>query len=168
MTERSCGTCHKCCIHTPVAAFNKPADTPCLHLNVLQSCGACGIYNERPSECRAYRCSWLDGSLAEELKPDECGLLLETVEIFHPKPLKLLLGFENEPGAIERAAAVLNRSVVNGKVAIIINHSKTEPTIFGEPDDIAAYNTFIDECRRRGGVTHSYGDGVVIQETIGD
>lgn len=163
MAERACGRCHECCIHTPVEAFNKRAGVPCLHLNVLQECGSCGIYAERPSACATYRCSWLDGNLDEELKPDACGILLETGWIEHPKHLTMILGYENIEGAIVKHAAALKRSAKSGTIIMIVALNRDDIYSFGSADDFATYNAFIDGCRRAGGIKHQFADGVVEQ-----
>lgn len=162
---RTCGACHECCIHTPVRAFNKPADTPCLHLNVLQSCGACGIYDKRPSECRLYRCSWLEGYLSEALKPELSGVLLETARTEWPRPLVWLAGFEHKPGAIKKHLAELDQRRP-GVIIAIVHFDGGGPSVFATGEDYATWVAFMENAQREGKVRHQYVDGIVEQEIL--
>jgi len=56
-----------------VAELSKSFHTPCLH----QTGTGCGVYAERPADCKDYRCLWLQGQLPEELRPDRCGILVD-------------------------------------------------------------------------------------------
>lgn len=165
MNERICGACHECCIYTPVAALNKPAGTPCEKLlPVIQPCGACSIYADRPSECAAYKCSWLDGTLPEALKPDACGILFETATIKWPKPLHLVVGFENRAGAVAEFEQQLDAAAVGGIVIGVVPFDKSSDVLyFGDRDDLEAWSLFMENARRSGGVTHQFADGIVEQ-----
>lgn len=71
--ERACDECNVCCILPSVKAFDKPIRKPCKYL-----CNDCSIYDNRPDECREYKCAWLAGLFAEDdLRPDRCGLLID-------------------------------------------------------------------------------------------
>lgn len=166
--KRECGSCHVCCVQVPVAAFEKPAGVPCPQLNVLQPCGACGIYETRPSECKVYTCAWLDGLLlSEELKPDNSGILMEVCRIAWPRSLTLMMGFEHEAGAIGRFAEQLRESAVAGKIIAIIPTDRSAGVrLFGEHDDLAAFDQWTAYCRERGSVTHVMADGT-FQHSIG-
>lgn len=164
--KRECGSCHVCCVQVPVAAFEKPAGVPCHHLNVIQPCGACGIYEQRPSECKVYTCAWLDGLLSDELKPDATGLLFEMCSIAWPRPLKLLMGFEHAAGAIERFKQQLDESAVAGVVIGIVPLDGSGPIVFAQEDDAQAFAQWMDYCRKRGSVTHVMADGT-FQHSIG-
>jgi Fe-S-cluster containining protein len=165
-TPRECGSCHDCCVYVKVEAFKKPAGVPCQHLNVLQPCGACGIYADRPSECKQFTCAWLDGFLVDELKPDASGITLEVGRIEWPRPIALLLGFENVAGSVDRQQDQLTASGVNGAVIMIVRKDGTGLEAFGEPADIEAVEQWTALCRQQGGVTHVYADGVVEKTEI--
>ena len=158
--NRSCGKCNVCCVCVSVAAFNKPADVPCQHLTVLQPQGCCGIYDERPSECKAYECAWKEGWILEELKPDSCGIMLEHAWIEHPKRLNLLMGFENRQGAMEENLEALDAAAKNGIVIGVVPFERDDyPTYFGEEQDLEAWAIFVEGCKRRGKITHKMADG---------
>ncbi len=57
-----------------VAALQKPCHTTCIH----QTGRGCAIYNERPAECKTYKCVWLQGHLPEEMRPDKIGLIVDS------------------------------------------------------------------------------------------
>ncbi len=161
-TNRTCGSCSYCCTHVKVDAFNKPAGISCSHLlPVINDCGACGIYEDRPSECRQYKCSWLEGRLPEELKPDKSGLLFETGWIEWPKKLFMVMGFEHVAGAIDRFEKQLDAAAKNGTVIVVIPKDGSEGVMFAEKEDGETYFAFMDMCRRAGGITHVFADGVV-------
>jgi len=69
--RRVCGECRACCTTCAVNELNKPLNTPCKHLCER----GCAIYESRPSSCREYDCAWLQGYLAEKLRPDRCGIV---------------------------------------------------------------------------------------------
>lgn len=73
--NRQCGTCQECCTFVHVQSLGKPSRTRCEH----QCATGCAIYANRPSECRTYRCSWLEGYLGERDRPDHSGILFETL-----------------------------------------------------------------------------------------
>ena len=67
-TGRTCGTCTLCCKILAVPEIDKPADRWCGH--VVQGKG-CGIYGERPNQCRTFDCLWLlEPALGPEWKPE--------------------------------------------------------------------------------------------------
>ena len=43
---------------------------PCLHQRAE---GGCGVHDQRPAVCRAYRCAWLEGAFEPEDRPDRLG-----------------------------------------------------------------------------------------------
>ena len=70
---RQCGSCTLCCKVLAVAALEKPAGVWCRHCRPGQGCG---IYEERPQECRTFGCLWLaDPNFPEELKPERSKLV---------------------------------------------------------------------------------------------
>jgi hypothetical protein len=79
MSERarpkSCGPCTMCCKVLPVAALEKPAGTPCVHLG---RGGGCGIYAGRPHACRSFECVWLmDPQMPHRFRPDQTKVMLD-------------------------------------------------------------------------------------------
>lgn len=165
---RTCGSCHECCVHVKVEALNKPPDTPCPHLTVLNPCGACGIYAKRPSECKAYTCSWLDGYLPEELKPETSGILLELATVkLHNYDLKMLVGFEHAAGAIDKYYKQLEAAAVNGVIILIVSLDRGAVGFFGQPGDLRRYLQWARDARRAGVITHRFADGIV-EQPIGD
>ncbi len=85
--------------------LGKPLYQTCLHVTD----SGCGIYNERPAPCRAFKCQWLrgvlevDGEVDLEMRPDACGV------IFDFQPLTafgdVYTAWEIEPGASGREPA---------------------------------------------------------------
>jgi hypothetical protein len=72
-TSRQCGSCTLCCKVLTVAALAKPAGSWCPHCRPGQGCG---VYEERPPECRSFRCLWLaDPKFPEEMRPDRSKLV---------------------------------------------------------------------------------------------
>jgi hypothetical protein len=66
---RTCGTCTLCCKILSVPEIDKPEGRWCPH--VRQGKG-CGIYAERPRQCRTFDCLWLlDPALGPEWKPEK-------------------------------------------------------------------------------------------------
>lgn len=55
--------------------INKPAKVPCKNLR-KQGYG-CTIYEDRPSACRKYKCSWLRGLGTVEDQPDTSHVLID-------------------------------------------------------------------------------------------
>jgi hypothetical protein len=72
--ERQCGDCIACCrilkIDTP--ELQKPAGVLCPH-----STGkGCGIYEQRPAQCRTWYCLWRRiAALPDAARPDRCGVV---------------------------------------------------------------------------------------------
>jgi hypothetical protein len=156
---RTCGSCHECCIHVAVAAFDKPRGTPCQHLNVIQDCGCCGVYDQRPSECAAYRCSWLEGHLAEDLKPETSGILFETATIEWPHRIELLIGWEIKPGAVDANMDSLKASVRDGVVILVIGHDEQQTYQLCTERDAMGLELWKTNCQLHGGFTRVMADG---------
>lgn len=82
--KRECGSCGTCCVLAPVVELGKRPGQQCWNLGpASMSCGRCWIYSQRPSACSAYVCSWIEGLLPVELRPDKCGVLCETLRTEH-------------------------------------------------------------------------------------
>lgn len=71
---RSCGACSLCCKVLGIAALEKPRGKWCSHCRPGRGCT---IYEERPEECRTFRCLWLlDFRLGDEWKPSNCKFVI--------------------------------------------------------------------------------------------
>ena len=74
MAMRQCGTCTLCCKLMGIGALDKPQGAWCVHCQPGQGCG---IYPDRPQECRNFHCLWLtDESLGEEWYPKKSKMVL--------------------------------------------------------------------------------------------
>jgi len=70
---KNCGECGLCCKLIGVESIGKPQFTWCRHFK--RSVG-CGIYEDRPHDCRAFICYWLHvPNLGDEWRPDRSGVL---------------------------------------------------------------------------------------------
>jgi hypothetical protein len=71
---RACGDCMLCCKLFAIAALDKPMGKWCVHASPGRGCG---IYADRPGECRAFHCGWLlDPTLGPEWKPDRAKFFI--------------------------------------------------------------------------------------------
>ena len=120
---RECGACRACCITLGFRAaageapFDKPANTPCVHLVQI----GCGIYPSRPPACRRFQCGWLSApNLPEEMRPDRCGVLFCT----NDNPLQpgsfAVYGYELRPGALDERPAQWLIGEVSGEMTVIL------------------------------------------------
>lgn len=73
VSGRSCGSCSYCCKLFLIAELAKPRGQWCVHCKPGR--GGCGIYDERPGECRAFYCSWLTGNLPAEWEPQRSKMV---------------------------------------------------------------------------------------------
>jgi hypothetical protein len=74
MTARECGTCTMCCKIMGIKEIEKPSGQWCPHC--LPGKG-CGIYQDRPTECRTFMCDWLQAeALGPEWKPEKSKIVL--------------------------------------------------------------------------------------------
>lgn len=73
---RECGSCSLCCKVMGIADLDKPPGVWCGHF--ARGAG-CGIYQDRPTECRTFACEWLkfDGWDAA-WKPDKARFVMFT------------------------------------------------------------------------------------------
>lgn len=74
---RHCGDCSLCCSVLRVDELRKLAGVSCVHQD--QGAPGCAIHSQRPAICRAYRCLWLGGGLADGDRPDRLGAVLDVV-----------------------------------------------------------------------------------------
>ena len=104
-TTRACGPCQACCELPTVPELKKPMFTRCANL----CAEGCAIYAERPDTCRVFVCAWLRGDalLADEDRPDQLGLMLETCVSEAPgeASLQYVLIWETRPGVLEEAGS---------------------------------------------------------------
>jgi hypothetical protein len=71
---KSCGSCGLCCKLMGIAALDKPPGPWCSHFK--RGVG-CGVYADRPAECRSFECEWLRSEgLGPEWRPDKAKFLL--------------------------------------------------------------------------------------------
>ena len=71
---RSCGSCSLCCKVMGIGALNKPSGHWCPHCRPGKGCG---IYGDRPSECRTFNCDWLlNDALGPEWKPEKSKIVM--------------------------------------------------------------------------------------------
>ena len=73
---RACGRCGLCCKLLAIDALGKPEGRWCRHWSAGHRCG---IYAERPGECRTFNCDWLlFPELGPEWRPDRSKIVLCT------------------------------------------------------------------------------------------
>jgi hypothetical protein len=73
-TERSCGTCTMCCKVFRIPVLNKQEGKWCQHCAIGKGCG---IYEDRPQQCRDFMCLWLqDQTLLPDWKPEVSKIVL--------------------------------------------------------------------------------------------
>jgi hypothetical protein len=71
---RACGNCSLCCKLLAIDALNKPAGSWCPHCVPGRGCG---VYADRPSECRTFHCCWLTTpNLGPEWRPTKSKMVL--------------------------------------------------------------------------------------------
>lgn len=124
---RSCGACHACCVVLPIraAGWEKAEAERCRHLT---EGGKCGVYDERPTPCRAFECLWLAGRLPFETtwRPDRLGLLLTGMEI---EGNHLLYAYEVWKGAAvsSPSAASLLAAIAADQVVVVVDPHPPAP-----------------------------------------
>lgn len=79
---RACGPCSGCCYIGGVPSLTKAAYEVCRHASPR----GCAIYAERPGECRAYACLWIEGELDEGDRPDQIGLVFDLPDAVRDYP----------------------------------------------------------------------------------
>ena len=71
---RGCSGCTMCCKLLSVEELNTPPLSWCPHC-ITKS--GCGIYDERPTECRQFYCEYLlDAALGDHWKPSRCKMVV--------------------------------------------------------------------------------------------
>ena len=90
---RACGDCTECCTAVAVAELEKPFFAKCRY----ETGTGCSVYEARPQGCREYNCGWLQGMLADDMRPDKSGFILSPergglyVYILRDQPVEPLL-----------------------------------------------------------------------------
>lgn len=75
---RECGTCSLCCKLVGIEALSKPPGAWCP--NCKPGVG-CGIYADRPQECRDFACAWLENQqLGDEWQPIRSKIVLYFID----------------------------------------------------------------------------------------
>ena len=69
----SCGDCTACCSVFVIDELQKPKNTLCSNCK-----GGCSIYQSRPQTCKDYKCAYLVGGWNEALRPDKCGVIIDS------------------------------------------------------------------------------------------
>ena len=69
----SCGDCTACCEVFAIDEIQKPKNVLC------DKCSnGCTIYKSRPQTCIDYKCLYLLGGWHEALRPDKCGVIIDS------------------------------------------------------------------------------------------
>lgn len=75
--RRKCESCHVCCVETEITDVNlkKSCNVTCPNLDLTLNTNKCKIYNNAPSQCKDYYCSWMMGYGNELDRPDYSGII---------------------------------------------------------------------------------------------
>lgn len=81
MSAKPCNGCIGCCLTLAVRELNMPSFHACRYLAAPPAYPTgCTVYDMRPTSCALWRCRWqLTEGWPEELRPDRCGVVFETV-----------------------------------------------------------------------------------------
>ena len=72
---RECGECTLCCKLLETHDIPSKIGVYCQHCSQ-----GCGIYPDRPEECRTYQCLWSQmETVGDELRPDRCGIIFDRI-----------------------------------------------------------------------------------------
>jgi Fe-S-cluster containining protein len=82
-----------------VEELGKPPYARCPHLRLDQPAAPCAIYEQRPGQCRRYRCAWHLGMLGPrtDRRPDQLGIVLQLEPL--PEGSWRIAAYESRPGA---------------------------------------------------------------------
>ncbi len=98
--SRSCGSCTACCKTHGIVALNKAEGRWCAHCAIGKGCK---IYAHRPTECRVFRCDWLNGSGGPDERPDLVKIVPTTEKLeFRGRILNWCTLAEVSEGALQR------------------------------------------------------------------
>lgn len=116
-SERKCGSCRVCCVVMKITELNKPEFTSCDHLVKRQTTRSCGIYNDRPEECRTFQCAWLTGLGTNNQRPDRCGVMLTgTASYENEPPVPVIQGFRFRDSVSPHGSALWEQATDHGVV----------------------------------------------------
>lgn len=76
---KECGRCSACCeiLEVSFPDHDKAFQERCIYQNPY---GGCGIYEDRPSECQTFMCSWMTmPSMPDPCRPDRLGVMFKSV-----------------------------------------------------------------------------------------
>ena len=123
--------------------MRKPSFTPC----EFQCAGGCGIYDQRPPDCRKFECDWLRG-LHEGMRPDSSGFVIETTVLKEPDypTLYTIVTISILPAfAIDELHRLVHAQVDAGRTIILIR--KGEQVLLAIDN---AYKVFLRMAERVG------------------
>lgn len=109
-----CGKCQLCCKIMGVPELKKGRGTWCA--KVVKSVG-CGCYSQRPTSCQEYECLWLqslvtDNPLPLELKPSNCGALLNPTKDGEKLVVELTDGIDWKKGKLGQFIAMISETML--------------------------------------------------------
>ena len=74
LSGRACGACTLCCKVLSIRELGKPGGDWCRHCDIRRGCG---IYDDRPSECRTFHCGYLTWPMTDERWfPARCKMVI--------------------------------------------------------------------------------------------
>lgn len=78
--HKTCGGCTACCHIIAVAEIGVRSFAGCPHVkSPPATTPGCGIYPTRPQSCQLWSCVWLGSDWPDELRPDRCGVVFDTL-----------------------------------------------------------------------------------------
>jgi len=165
MGKRQCGECAACCAWTRLEFLpDKPRGELCPHAHTdTATQGRCSIYETRPSVCKGFSCSWLDGYLDNDARPDRSGMLFETMQFSNeigPVEPTILLGIVND---IDKAREYTEERIgefVRHDTAILLASRDPDGKTFiaGDKRGVAVIEAFLRNTAANG-LEVRYADG---------
>lgn len=125
--HRQCGDCTACCTVLEVPEAGTGHYEKCQH-----DIGKCGIYKDRPTPCRSWRCGWHIGLLGEGDRPDKLGVMIDVTKDVDDPWIVLWELFEDAAETPKIRALVADWSA---KKPIIIAY-KDKRRAIGAPEDV--------------------------------
>ena len=107
-STRICGGCTACCKTHAVVELKKEPFTWCKHCIIGEGCS---IYAKRPTDCKEYRCFWLENAqylgeqyLTENDRPDRLKVVLDhhRIPFGGGRAVSMVIFREVEEGAMEQ------------------------------------------------------------------
>ena len=140
---RECGDCTLCCTLLPIELPIKDASTKFNETCKFCINNGCSIHDERPDICRGFKCVWLtDETYPEELRPDKCNVIFETIEE------NIIMGLENiqEIGSHKKISDFIYTLNKKG-ISFIISSYTSEPKIL-YPGDGTTKKEMIEKIQK--------------------